>query len=124
MNIKSGKVIELNVSYDKTLNNPLFTGGGVPNLIHYFWRITWFKGLNGTYAICSPNAEDTKAIELGSGKAVTLFHSMLGSIGWESKYTQGNKLKVTEVKKFGTGEPEVIEDFETFFQGAKMVSSK
>jgi hypothetical protein len=117
MNVKSGKLVELNISYDKAArNNPLFMENGLRNSTHYFWRIRWFKGLHGIYALYQPNASKKKALELNTGKEKTLFDSIIGSVDWKAEYIEGNKLKITEIKQLGTGDPEVIDDFETFFQ--------
>jgi len=123
MNVNTGKLIELNISYNKAEKDKgLFTRNGIRNYGHYFWRIRWFKGLQGTYALYEPNASKKRALELNSGKERILFDSIIGSVDWTSEYTDGNKLKITEIKQLGTGKPEVINDFEAFFQNAEVAS--
>jgi len=113
MNVHTGKIIALNIGYNRAAADAgIFDRDGYPNRSHVFWRVDWFAGKHGVYALYAPNASKKRAIALTTGKEKVLFDSLVGSVGWDIHYSNGGKITVSERRQFGDGE--VIQDFESF----------
>ena len=96
MNIDSGNLIKLNISVEgktqtvmsncrrrnsfvnecatATSFESLYAQDGSRNKLHYFWQINWYQTPSGPIGIAQEGGlVDVSAIDLNTGKRVTLF---------------------------------------------------
>ncbi|TXI99363.1 MAG: hypothetical protein E6Q31_07330 [Aquabacterium sp.] len=101
MNIDSGNLIKLNISVEgktqtvmsncrrrnsfvnecatATSFESLYAPDGSRNKLHYFWQINWYQTPSGPIGIAQEGGlVDVSAIDLNTGKRVTLFHRAMG----------------------------------------------
>ncbi len=87
-----------------------------PNLTHYYWRISWYKTVEGPLLISQEGGlTEINATNLKTGKKAILFHRSMGIAGYSTKQSADGKVSVNARLGFSK---ENIEDVVWFMANA------
>ena len=93
-----------------------------PNLTHYYWRISWYKTVEGPILISQEGGlSEINATNLKTGKKSSLFHRSMGIAGYSTKQSADGKVSVNAQLGFGK---ENIDDVIGFMANAPEKKNK
>ena len=74
----------------------LYRQDGFPNRLHYFWRVSWYQTGSGAIAlVMEDNISKIDALDLATGRRVTVFQRTLGIGDWSSAQAADGRVQVT-----------------------------
>jgi hypothetical protein len=83
-----------------------------PNLTHYYWRISWYKTVEGPILISQEGGlSEINATNLKTGKKSSLFHRSMGIAGYSTKQSADGKVSVNAQLGFGKENIDDVIDF-------------
>lgn len=91
----------------------LYDEMGLPNMSHYYWRVSWMPTSDGPTAVVLENSlKDVDVIRLNSDQTANAFHRALGIQGFMAEPAPEGSLKVIGYWAF---DKHVVDDVRTLF---------